>query len=241
MSENGPGMEQLGHFHEKGFSILELEEIGKKFEEMNGKIEKLEIDVNGEKAMILVLRNGVDVLMGENKKNEMFDELRELKWDKQKYMRGRVVNSRARYNLCFSNEYRDSDYENKKGTIISYGAIPLCYEWKKKIEKLVSNSDLEMEGNYYFDIKKCYIGFHGDGERKKVIGGNFSNCDRQIVWRKYKNSKIISEDYKIILKNGDIYIMSELASGFNWKKRKIETLRHAAGCIGSKIFDIKKK
>jgi len=31
------------------------------------------------------------------------------------------------------------------------------------------------------------------------------------------------------LEDGDMYIMSEKASGFDWKKRSIYTLRHAAG------------
>ena len=30
--------------------------------------------------------------------------------------------------------------------------------------------NLICEGNRYFDIKKCGIGWHGDSERKKVIG-----------------------------------------------------------------------
>jgi hypothetical protein len=39
----------------------------------------------------------------------------------------------------------------------------------------------------------------------------------------------ISDPIKFILNNGDIYIMSDLATGKNWKKKKIPTLRHAAG------------
>ncbi|SOB74156.1 2OG-Fe(II) oxygenase [Cedratvirus lausannensis] len=27
-----------------------------------------------------------------------------------------------------------------------------------------------VEGNRYYDVNKCYIGFHGDSERRKVIG-----------------------------------------------------------------------
>ena len=34
---------------------------------------------------------------------------------------------------------------------------------------------------------------------------------------------------KFILNNGDMYIMSEKTSGFDWRKRSIKTLRHAAG------------
>ena len=43
------------------------------------------------------------------------------------------------------------------------------------MENLVYRKDCYMmkslgEGNYYYDIKKCGIGFHGDAERRKVVG-----------------------------------------------------------------------
>ena len=34
---------------------------------------------------------------------------------------------------------------------------------------LPNGSDLAAEGNYYYDVNKCGIGFHGDAERKRVI------------------------------------------------------------------------
>ena len=30
-------------------------------------------------------------------------------------------------------------------------------------------TNMVAEGNYYYDLKKCGIGFHGDAERKKVV------------------------------------------------------------------------
>ena len=35
---------------------------------------------------------------------------------------------------------------------------------------------------------------------------------------------------KLRLHHGDFYVMSEKASGWDWKRRKVPTLRHAAGC-----------
>ena len=46
----------------------------------------------------------------------------------------------------------------------------------------------------------------------------------------YKNNERISDAIKITLNDGDIYIMSEKAVGFDWKKSSIPTLRHATGC-----------
>jgi len=55
----------------------------------------------------------------------------------------------------------------------------------------------------------------------------------------FQNSKPIGTRIKLILNHGDMYIMSEKAVGFDWKKRKIPTLRHAAG--SEKYLTIKKK
>ena len=45
----------------------------------------------------------------------------------------------------------------------------------------------------------------------------------------YQNSKAIGERVKLKINHGDMYIMSEKATGNDWKKKKIKTLRHAAG------------
>ena len=33
-----------------------------------------------------------------------------------------------------------------------------------------------------------------------------------------------------MINHGDIYVMSEKATGYDWKKRNRLTVRHAAGC-----------
>jgi hypothetical protein len=30
--------------------------------------------------------------------------------------------------------------------------------------------EMKCEGNYYYDTSKCGVGFHGDAERKRVVG-----------------------------------------------------------------------
>lgn len=53
---------------------------------------------------------------------------------------------------------------------MSWADVPLLNQVKKGLSNYLPNaSELEAEGNYYFDIKKCGIGFHGDAERKKVV------------------------------------------------------------------------
>ena len=45
----------------------------------------------------------------------------------------------------------------------------------------------------------------------------------------FKDCKPIGKLFKINLNSGDIYIMSEKTTGYDWKKRNIYTLRHSAG------------
>jgi len=90
-------------------------------------------------------------------------------------------------------------------------------------------NNLVAEGNYYYDINKCGIGYHGDAERRKVIGIRVGKS-LPLVFQWYNNNEKISESIIINLNHGDMYIMSEKATGYDWKKKKISTLRHAAGC-----------
>ena len=55
-----------------------------------------------------------------------------------------------------------------------------------------------MEGNRYYDIKKCGIGFHGDGERKKVIAASLG-ASRPIHWNWYYKGRPIGPRIKFEL------------------------------------------
>lgn len=55
----------------------------------------------------------------------------------------------------------------------------------------------------------------------------------------FHNNNPASDIFKCIINHGDIYAMSEKATGNDWKKRKLYTLRHAAGL--EKNIKIKKK
>jgi hypothetical protein len=146
-------------------------------------------------------------------------------------MYGRVVNKKARWNLCFSDYSQNPDYVNGKGTIINLQNVPLTNYLYNSINKFINNDDkLHIEANYYYDITKCGIGYHGDAERKKVIGIRLGKSfPISFSWH-YKNNKISDNIIINNIENGDMYIMSEKATGNDWKRKNIYTLRHAAGC-----------
>lgn len=188
-------------------------------------------------AYILIIRNGLELFLNYNQDHTNYtadDLLREqqsLNWDTKAKMRGRVVNKRARHNLCYAETEQEPNYEDGKGRIVKYSDIPLTAHFRSVLPFFLGEKalNLEAEGNRYYDVTKCGIGFHGDSERKKVIAlrlGATMPFHYQWFYRfKPIGKRIITE-----FTHGDVYIMSEKASGYDWKRSSILTLRHAAGC-----------
>lgn len=229
MAENHRGMEKIGEMvnENEGFNILDLKHV--KLE--NSSIINLSIEDKYPQASILLIKNGVEQIIGHNQ-IDLFTEQLNLNYDKKAYMYGKVVDKKARWNLCFDNNSRDPDYGSGKGRIISFDDVPLM---KSMMEQLPFHfgdkaKNLKVESNYYYDINKCGIGYHGDSERRKVIGIRLGNCSLPLYFQWYLNSEAVSAPIKVNLDPGDIYIMSEKACGTDWKKKKIYTLRHATGC-----------
>jgi len=232
MAENHVGMEQIGKLVGKGqgFQLQDLIEIKTNMENKGCECELINLSRD---AYVLVMRNGVDKLLLESNKEQLFEEQKSLDYDKKAFMYGKVVNKNARWNLCFDEVGREPDYENKKGRIIGYSDIPVT----KKLLECIGDEfcekakDLKIEANYYYDTKKCGIGFHGDAERRKVIGVRLgAEISPYLYFRWYYKGKSEGERISIPLNAGDIYIMSEKAVGTDWKKKNIFTLRHATGC-----------
>ena len=87
---------------------------------------------------------------------------------------------------------------------------------------------LNMEGNYYYNNAVCGIGFHGDTERRKVIGIRLG-ANLPIHFQRFLRHQTYGDPYVIPLDGGDMYVMSEKAVGADWKSSSILTLRHAVG------------
>lgn len=88
--------------------------------------------------------------------------------------------------------------------------------------------DKVAEGNYYYNVKKCYIEYHGDGERRLVIGVRLG-ATFPLHYRWYLKGAKVGNVLTIDLNGGDMYVMSEVAVGWNWLKKTVPTLRHSAG------------
>tara|TARA_B100001287_G_scaffold185656_1_gene156647 strand:- start:789 stop:1553 length:765 start_codon:yes stop_codon:yes gene_type:complete len=233
--ENHVGMEMVGDLSESGWSCEKLKEIQQELE--NSCIETKIInlndllpDVETEPACVLVIRNFVEHYCGLSDKN-VYNKLKTLKWDKKALMRGRVVNKHARWNLCFADFSQEPAYELGKGRIYTFGEAGL--EEIRECVNYLMDDKLLAEGNYYYNSDKTGINLHGDSERRKVFGVNFASegCERYLAYQWFHRSKPVSEKTFIKLKAGDAYIMSEKATGNDWKKSSKYTLRHAAGTL----------
>ena len=243
--ENHTGMQIIGEKADQGFTIEELQKANRKFQEAGAETMYYDLKQLGlhedeerfnraEDAGILVIKNAVQVLNGDNV--EFRKSMKAIDCDKEYWdvRRGKKLNKRARHNVCFAYMSQEPDIDNKKGRIVNINS-------QKQLKNVIDNLLLYLgekargliaELNHYYDVSKCGIGFHGDTERRIVIcvrlGASFP---MNYYW--YENSKRVGKRIEIPgLEEGDIYIMSDKAGGWDWKLRKNNrlTLRHSAGC-----------
>jgi hypothetical protein len=228
-------MEKIGRLAEDGFNLDDLLRARAWFRERGINTEIYDLSelvrregANVEDAYLLVAENGLSTICPVD---DFFREQDALEKDTQAFMYGRVVDKKARYNLCFDDSGRGPDYENGKGRIVAFNDVASLQRVRNILPEIIGHkaSELKAEGNYYYDITKCGIGFHGDSERRIVIGVRVG-APLLLRYRWFIESKPFGINMDFILDNGDMYIMSNKAVGTDWKKRKIATLRHAAGC-----------
>ncbi len=226
--ENHVGMQKIGSLAPKGLGHEDLRKIQKK---CSGELIELILENHEhEKAEILIVRNGIDLLLEKYawESDDLFAEQQSLEWDKKAFMYGRVVNKKARHNICFADVAQEPDYNAKKGRVESFDNVPITQTLKNEIESLISVQKLICEGNRYYDINKCYIGFHGDAERRIVVGCRLGETI-PLHYQWYLKGEAIGDLFTFDLHHGDFYIMSSKAVGFDWKTRNVCTLRHSAG------------
>lgn len=240
-AENHKGMQIIGDgLAYNGFTLKEMRVAKTRFEDAGYVCEYFRLDKEVrdevaptvlERATVLVVRKGANALLSSGDCDDLQAEQEALNWDSKVYMYGRVVNKKARHNLCYGNHAQEPDYENGKGRVIQWSEIPLTKEIKETLPTFMgSKADhIQGEGNLYYDLNKCGIGFHGDSERKMVMAVRLGESMRlQYQW--YCEGEEIGSRIEFDLHHGDFYVMSEKATGHDWKRRKIPTLRHAAGC-----------
>lgn len=227
--ENHVGMEQIGTLCSSGISIETLQNVVTMYPQ-NATLYHLNTEEYHPPAAILVIKGGIELLLGSGGTQNLFAEHWALEKDTKAFMRGRVVNKIARHNLCFSDVGHGPEYEKGIGTVIPFANVPWTWALRHQLGIIFDQPQLQCEGNYYYDVTsdKVGIGRHGDTERRIVIGARMgASLPLEFYW--YYKTKPISPPMRFNLDHGDIYVMSDKAVGYDWKRSSIVTLRHAAG------------
>lgn len=233
-AENHVGMEKLGDPLENGFDLDDLTRFQAHFRE-NGFETHLhclnELFDNGDPrrqntdpAHVLVVKNGISLFVDIA---DFFREQVALRKDDKAKMYGRVVNKHARHNLCFADQGHPPNYEAGQGTVVAFNEVPCLSRLRDGLAEL-TGLRMVAEGNYYYDTAVCGIGYHGDSERRVVVGARVG-ATFPLHFRWYQRGQVVSKTLKLSLDDGDLYVMSDKAVGWDWKSRSQFTLRHAAG------------
>lgn len=239
-AENHVGMQILGQKAKTGFSLSDLEGAKKIAEDHGLQVEMVNLHPNlpaetnsaGLEAYVLVIRQGWKLFFNDNEYDQFLRETKDSEKivDKKAWMKGRVVNKKARYNLCYADFSQQPNYEEKKGTVVDFKDVTYLNKVREGLPKLVGEKgkNLFAEMNYYYDISQTGISPHGDSERRLVIGFRVG-ASMKLRYQWFLRFKTIGVPETINLNGGDIYIMSDKAVGNDWKRSIIPTLRHSAG------------
>ena len=257
VAESHVGMQKLGTMAEHGFTLQDINRAAKFFNKKGCKTLIIHLnDYLPEKgnddeetkflhhaktaedfqAYVLIVRGGLTAITSVP---ELTTEILLYDWDTKLYneRRNKVQNKNARHNLNFDDNRQTADFTQGKGTTVAWETVPFLSDIKHKLVDIFGQAaiGLKCEGNKYFDPKGTGIGYHGDTERRKVIGLRLGRpMNLHFMW--YYNDRPRGYNISFTLQPGDIYCMSEKTVGTDWRPnikngwaKKRFTLRHAAG------------
>jgi hypothetical protein len=242
-AENGRGMQIIGKEAKRGISAQRLRLFEQKLVAAGTKCKLVDLSEllpgceSIPEAAMLVIYGGVNAGLGEGAEEMILEELKSMPKDKETLYRdqGRawVGPKKNRYNNTMADFSQEADLINGKGTVINFKEYAQTSRLRCMLSGFVG-APLVAETNDYFESERCGIGFHGDDERKIVIGVRFGAGinGMPLLFKWFKGNSEVGKMGRIDLNAGDMYIMSEKAVGFDsWKEkfRPTLTLRHAAG------------
>jgi len=252
-AENGVGMQQLGAAAAEGFSREDLAAAAERFQAAGFRCELVDLVAAAgvgrpggpapaaTGAWVLLVRDGVAALLGRGGPPDpgalagaahraLYAEQRALPADAKALFRGIVKNKLARHNLCFADAAQAPDYAAGRGRVVPWGAVPLTAAARGALGHFFGEkgAGLYAEGNYYYNPAACGIGFHGDGERRRVVALRLG-APIPLHFQWFERFRPVGARVALDPRPGDLYAMSEKAVGTDWRRSVLPTLRHAAG------------
>lgn len=244
--ENHAGMVKHGQLSDRGFTYEEIVNAGYVAQDAGFEVEFYDLtsalpdeqkellsEEELKSACVIVIRQGAKMFFEEKDYPKFVEEVKSTRdiVDKKAKMKGKVVNKHARYNLCYADTHIKANYEVGQGTVVAFDEVPYLQQIREMLPSVIGDAanGLFAELNYYYDVNKCGIGYHGDSERRYVIAIRVG-ADLPLHYQWYYERQAIGPNTRIDVKGGDVYFMGDTAVGNNWKRWKVPTLRHAAGC-----------
>lgn len=229
------GGAEYGAVRDEGFTVDELRAIHEALPDESEIVmvsDALPADLrDANEAAVLVIRGGAEYLGVDPDK--LLSEQDRIAYD-QKYWdarRRKTLNKQARYNTVFGDQGQAHSDDYKTPTIQAFTSVPLLSEVRDSLSEVLGDkaSGLNAEGNYYYQPSSG-IGFHGDAERKIVICLSLGGASTlRYHWRLPGSSEHTMDSVDLEVGHGDIYVMSEKATGHDWRKRSNVRVVHAAG------------
>lgn len=189
-------------------------------------------------AKVLIVKNGAGFFAScfdtdpPRAKSEVLRELRSMPYDRQAMLYKRLCASHARYTNKLDDYSQEPDLINGQGTVASFANYGCINTIRHSISQFLGrDTPLVGEVNNYFDARRCGIGWHGDAERQlwaaMRAGPGSSEMPLKFQW--FHKSSPIGEIVSVDLDDGDVIFFSSWATGYNFNKGSLLTLRHAAG------------
>jgi hypothetical protein len=234
--ESHIGMARYGETAERGFTKLELEIAAESCQQLGYQTDLYDLCTGlpwnywGD-AQVLVVRDGCflfpdhEYLIQEIVAASSATNIRVRR-------NGKIFCRKSFRNLCITDRHVHPDIEQGRGTVLSFAELPYLDTVRQVLPQVFGDKahNLYAKLNYYYDIYRCGVGYHGDAEHRRVIALRAGeNIPLHFQW--FYDGRPVGTNMPLDIHANDVYVMAEKAVGYDWRCRTIPTLRHAAGCV----------
>lgn len=179
-------------------------------------------------AYVLLVRKIVPKILPED---TIFDELCSKRNDKKQFTRRGIMDMKSRWRLKVADKSQEPDYTTSgRGIVHSFEDMPCASALRNFLLKVARTGGVDKMSSplsaeaaifhaQYKPSQRKYvrcsgIGFHGD-ERKLIIGASVGD-ETILEFHAYRNRLFTGKPVTIQLGHGDMYFMSQAASGHDW-------------------------
>jgi hypothetical protein len=233
-TESFAGMQVNGHQRTSGYTSAHLDQVQQVFARAGYTVEDIALGTHsktGREGRVLIVRGA---FLTDGLADAVAVDLQQVvhpQTDRMAVMHNVLKNRVARYCACLGETRVHADLSKGIGVVVPFDEVPAIQVLRKRLGVLPETCGLLAEVNYYYDAKKCYIGFHGDSERPDVLGCVVGQS-KVLAFQGFQRAVPVGERVELQLNEGDVYIGCEVAFGHHWKRERCRDncvhYRHAA-------------